>query len=149
SSRAQSAGCSNNSCGANKAGWVEKLCLMTKHTPPNHLRESQEFRWGLEKYSDVGFAVILMTGDDLGASLADAELQNFTTRARQNVILELGYFVAKLSRERTCVLKSEGVEAPSDIMGVVYTEIDRAGAWRITLGKELRACGYDVDLNKL
>jgi predicted nucleotide-binding protein len=102
-----------------------------------------------EAYSDVSFAVVLMTGDDLGASLADAELQKFAPRARQNVILELGYFVAKLSRERTVVLKSEGVEAPSDIMGVVYTEIDNAGAWRMTLGKELRACGYDIDLNKL
>jgi len=103
----------------------------------------------LEHYSDVGFAVILMTADDLGGSAEEVSRGRHRPRARQNVILELGYFAAKLGRKRLCVLKEDGVEEPSDILGIVYTEIDRSGAWRLTLGKELKAAGFNIDLNRL
>lgn len=102
-----------------------------------------------EKNSDVGFAVVLMTADDMGGSLEEVQKGNLAQRARQNVILELGYFVARLGRPRVAVLKAEGVEEPSDIMGIVYTPIDAHDAWRMVLGKELKAAGYEVDLNKL
>lgn len=52
----------------------------------------------LEKFeanSEVGFAIILLTDDDLGKSKTEADLHK---RARQNVILELGYFFGKLGR---------------------------------------------------
>lgn len=103
----------------------------------------------LEHYSNVGFAIILMTADDMGGSAEQVSQGNFFPRARQNVVLELGYFAAKLSRKRLCVLKEAGVEEPSDILGIVYTEIDKHGAWRLALGKELRAAGYSVNLNDL
>jgi predicted nucleotide-binding protein len=103
----------------------------------------------LEHYSEVGFAVILMTADDMGGSAESASKGEYRPRARQNVVLELGFFAAKLSRRRLCVLKESGVEEPSDILGIVYTDIDRSGAWRLTLGKELKAAGFEVDLNKL
>lgn len=51
----------------------------------------------LEDHSDVDFAVILLTPDDVGAAKADRA--TLKPRARQNVILELGYFVGKLGRE--------------------------------------------------
>jgi predicted nucleotide-binding protein len=69
-------------------------------------------------------------------------------RAHQNVILELGYFIGKLGRERVCVLKSDDVEIPSDVHGVGYTDLDAAGAWQLKLAKELQDAGYVVDLNK-
>ncbi|MCK8462726.1 nucleotide-binding protein [Aliiroseovarius sp. S1339] len=102
-----------------------------------------------ESNADVDFAVVLMTADDMGASLDSASEGDYCPRARQNVVLELGYFFARLKRQGTCVLKSQGVETPSDIFGVVYTEIDSAGAWQTILGKELKAAGFDIDLNKL
>ncbi|WP_407492215.1 TIR domain-containing protein [Pseudooceanicola sp. MF1-13] len=102
-----------------------------------------------EHYSDVGFAVVLMTADDMGASIKDAEADGYRPRARQNVLLELGFFLSRLSRSNVSVLKAKGVEEPSDIFGVIYTEIDTNGAWKLTLGKELKASGYSVDLNSL
>ena len=41
-------------------------------------------------------------------------------RARQNVILELGYFMGKLGREHVCCLYKGEIELPSDISGILY-----------------------------
>lgn len=100
----------------------------------------------LERNSGVEFAVVLMTADDTGAKKG-ALAPNL--RARQNVVLELGYFLAKLSRQRVCVLFEDGVELPSDYYGVVYIPIDTGGAWRFLLAKELKHAGLAVDLNRL
>jgi len=100
-----------------------------------------------EAHSDARFAVVLLTPDDLGRLATDAtgELQ---PRARQNVIFEWGFFVAKLGRRNVCALYAEGVELPSDLNGVVYVELDRKGAWKMLLARELKAGGIDVDLNR-
>jgi len=70
-------------------------------------------------------------------------------RARQNVILELGYFMGKLGRRRVAALYSPDVELPSDIHGLGYIAVDPAGAWTFRLSTELASAGFDVDLNKL
>jgi len=100
----------------------------------------------VEANSDVGFAVVLLTPDDMGRARGDADLE---PRARQNVLLELGYFIAKLGRDRVCALKRGDVVIPSDFAGVVWTEWDPAGAWKSALGKELQAAGHEVDWNKV
>jgi predicted nucleotide-binding protein len=101
----------------------------------------------LEYYSTVDFAVILLTPDDLGADKLKKESLN--PRARQNVILELGFFVGKIGRERVCPLTSGSLDLPSDILGVEYIPMDSHGAWKYRLGKELQAAGFQVDLNKI
>jgi len=102
----------------------------------------------LERYADVHFAVVLMTADDVGGRKNPAA-QATQDRARQNVVLELGYFMGKIGRKRVCVLYEKGVELPSDYYGVVYIEIDNGGAWRYSLAKELKSADLEVDLNKL
>jgi predicted nucleotide-binding protein len=97
--------------------------------------------------SQAGFAVALFTPDDIGAPLASPEERQ--PRARQNVVLEMGYFVGHLGREKVCVLFKGGLELPSDILWVVYTAIEPSDGWKLTLAKELKAAGYDVDLNKI
>lgn len=96
----------------------------------------------IEAYADVGAAVVLLTADDVGALASDAA--NLKRRARQNVIFELGYFAAKLGRERTIALYERDVEVLSDFGGVVYIELDPHGSWRMELVRELRAAGLNV-----
>lgn len=101
-----------------------------------------------EEYAgQAGFAVVLFTPDDVGYPLGSENRKR--PRARQNVVLEMGYFMGRLSRERVCVLYKGGVELPSDILGVVYHPFDDAGGWRLTLAAELKRAGYPVDLNKI
>jgi predicted nucleotide-binding protein len=98
-----------------------------------------------EHHSDAAFAVILLTPDYVGASQSASDSLN--PRARQNVILELGFFIGKLGRENVGILYVPGVELPSDISGLLYIEYDRAGMWRLQLGKEMKAAGLQIDLN--
>ena len=88
--------------------------------------------------SAAGFAVILLTPDDVGGATPD----QLRPRARQNVVGEMFWFAGKLGRSKVCALRKGDVEVPSDFAGVVYTEMDDRGAWRIDLLKELEAAGY-------
>jgi predicted nucleotide-binding protein len=96
--------------------------------------------------SDVRCAVVILTADDIASSKATPEQKEF--RARQNVILELGFFVGKLGRDRTFALVENGVTLPSDIHGLVYIPLD-AGGWKLHLVRELKAAGLQVDANRV
>ena len=102
----------------------------------------------LEAYTDVAYAVVLMTGDDMGGPKG-SDPASYKLRARQNVLVELGVFLAKLGRSRVAILYEPGVEMPSDYSGVLFKPLDVAGAWRWELAKEIKAAGIPVDLNKL
>lgn len=100
----------------------------------------------LIKHGSVGFAVVLLTPDDFGRA---KDAKDDKPRARQNVILELGYFVGRLGRDKVCALLKGDIEMPTDYVGVGYVKWDEAGAWKMQLAKELDAAGYDIDFNKV
>jgi predicted nucleotide-binding protein len=100
------------------ARFIEKLGL--KATLLHE--QSDKGRTIIEKLAsegDVDYAVVLCTGDDRGW-LAIEDVSTAKPRPRQNVILELGYFLAKPGRDRVCVVREPNVEMPSDVAGVVY-----------------------------
>ena len=100
----------------------------------------------IEHYSnDADFALILYTPCDLGRGATETKV-NARPRARQNVVFEHGYLIAKLGRENVCALTKGYLETPSDISGVVYVSLDPSGAWKQEVVRELRACGYVVNL---
>lgn len=99
-------------------------------------------------HSDVGFALVLLTPDDRGGSVKEPP-ENYSLRARQNVILELGFFLGRLGRARVAVIYVDGVDVPSDYKGVLFLPYDDAGSWETPLVKEIREAGIDVDLNRL
>lgn len=101
-----------------------------------------------ETYSDdISFAVILLTPDDIGAAASDP--QHLVGRARQNVILELGYFMGRLGRTKVCALHKGVIELPSDYQGILYVNMDRDGAWRTKLAQELVQAKLSIDLRAL
>ena len=101
----------------------------------------------IEECTDVGFGIVLYTPCDEGR--LKSEGGELKPRARQNVVLEHGYLMAKLGRERVCCLVSDDVEFPSDIQGVVYTSAKNVGQWKYKIAKELKAAGFSIDTSKL
>lgn len=126
------------------ARFLHKLHLqpVILHEQPNKGRTIIE---KFEDHSDVAFAVVLFTPDDMGYPAGDAVAVK--PRARQNVLLELGFFMHAIGRNNVCVLYTPGVELPSDYAGILYLELDKSGAWHVQLAKEMKAAGLPVDMN--
>lgn len=107
----------------------------------------------LEKYSDVGYAFVILTPDDPIVYLKETALgellQNRKPRARQNVILEFGYFIGLLGRDRVCCLYKGKVELPSDMHGIVYVPFkDSINETRDKIIKELKEVGYEIKITE-
>ncbi len=101
----------------------------------------------IEANSNVGFGIVLYTPCDLGAS--QEKKDELKPRARQNVVFEHGYLIGKIGRKNVSALVKGDVETPNDISGVVYIKMDEADSWKYAVGKEMKACGYDIDLYKI
>lgn len=89
----------------------------------------------LEKYSMAEMAIVLLTPDDKG-NLNQAK-QKLKSRARQNVIFEMGLFYGLIGRGNVIALNAGVEELPSDIGGIIAVYIDKNGAWRQGLEKEI------------
>jgi len=126
------------------ACFLEKLSLeaIILHEQPN---AGQTIIEKVERYAEVAFAVVLLTPDDIGGKQQSEPV--LKPRARQNVILELGFFFGRPGRTHVAALIKGDVEKPSDYDGVAYTPMDQAGAWKFELARELKAAGLNVDLN--
>ena len=114
--------------------------------------EGQTIIEKLESFtSDVHFAVVLATPDDIGYRKDHSD--EAALRARQNVVLELGMLLAKLGRKKVAILikDQENMERPSDIQGLIYIAFKdnlekEAG---LLLAKEMVAQGYQIDVAKI
>ena len=76
----------------------------------------------LEKLiEEVDYAVLVASPDDL---LVKHEIENFSMR--DNVLLELGLFMAKLGRHRTYLItpKNQPIHIPTDLLGVKTVSYD-------------------------
>ena len=97
-----------------------------------------------EHADEAGFAIVLLTPDDIGSSKATGKRK---LRARQNVIFELGYLLGGLGGERVCALYKEGVELPSGIRDVAYVPMDNDDNWKLKLSQGMRKAGLPVDMS--
>ncbi len=129
----------------------------------------------LETYSNVGFAFIILTPDDLGLSKKELariisemsrekptqdELKKYLSKlncgqrseifaeafnhckdkARQNVVLEFGYFIGKIGRSKVCCLYKGDIDLPSDMHGICYIHFNSSiNEVKETVIEELKA----------
>lgn len=101
----------------------------------------------IERYSKVGFGIVLYTPCDIGNVASSPETLN--ARARQNVVFEHGYLIGKLGRKNVVALVKGDIEKPNDISGVVYINYTTGDGWKTDIAKELNAVGYHIDFNKI
>lgn len=95
----------------------------------------------IERYSEeANYAIILYTPCDKGCKNNENDLK---PRARQNVIFEHGYFVAKFGRKNVVAILKDNVEIPSDISGIVYINYKD---YKFDLMKELKSVGFNINI---
>jgi hypothetical protein len=129
--------------------WLKELGLepIVLHLQPNRGRTIIE---KIEANSGVSSAIVLLSPDDEGRQKRGKKKpERCKPRARQNVILELGYFIGKLGRGKVHALyrdqKDKDLELPSDFHGVVYTAFKRPKDWQSALVRELEAAGCPIN----
>ena len=130
---------------------VANVLLKLKLEPIILHEQPDEGKTIIEKFeihSDVDFAIILLSPDDF-AYPKDASSREGRYRARQNVIMELGYFIAKLGRNRVVTLyrQNDNFEIPSDYLGVLYKPY--VGEWKYKLVDEMKKIDPKIDKNLL
>jgi len=102
-----------------------------------------------EKHSDVGYAFVLLTPDEIAYTIIQDKLDDTDRekekRARPNVIFELGFFVGRLGRNRVCCLHKGDIEIPSDLKGLLHKKVDQSiETIAYAIIKELKAAGYKI-----
>lgn len=101
----------------------------------------------IEHYTEqVNFAIILYTPCDKGRGATETTIPA-KNRARQNVVFEHGYLMAKIGRKNVFALQKGEIETPGDISGIIYTPFDDGG-WKEKLKQELKNCDYKITLNE-
>ena len=118
---------------------LDPIILQDKPSPGQTVIEK------LEEHSDVKFAVVLLTPDDIGY-LNKVKIKN-EHRARQNVIFELGYFYGKLKREKVVTIVKGEIDKLSDIFGVVDISMDDP-EWTLKTKRDLKKAGIEIDPDK-
>ncbi len=104
--------------------WELKNLLQRFRLDPIILHEQDSMGLTLiekfEHYARIcAAALVLLTPDDhVPATTRDESEAQW--RARQNVIMEMGYFMGLLGRRYVVVICRGHVEIPSDISGVIY-----------------------------
>jgi predicted nucleotide-binding protein len=125
------------------ARFLEQLGLnvVILHEKPNAGRTIIEKF--VQEASPVSYAVAVFTPDDVGSVLG-GELR---PRARQNVVLELGYFLGKLGRGRVAAIVDGSIETPGDYDGVLFTPFE-GDSWKLKLAQDMKHAGLPIDMNK-
>jgi len=121
---------------------LDPIILHEKPNSPQTLIEK------ISDYTHVSFAVVLVSPDDL-AYPEEKTPDEAKYRANQNVIFELGYFLGRLGKQNVIAIyrKKKDFEIPNDYNGVLW--IEYKSGWYFELIKELQACNFEVDANKL
>jgi predicted nucleotide-binding protein len=126
---------------------VKRLIKLAGLNPIILHEQVNEGRAIIEKFeahgSSAGFAVVLLTPDDVGAPKGG----KLRPRARQNVIGEMFWFAGKLGRKRVCALMKGDVEIPSDFAGFGYIQMNERG-WKDKVLSELSRATLKVDWQK-
>ncbi|MCI1735288.1 MAG: nucleotide-binding protein [Bacilli bacterium] len=125
----------------NKLG-LEPVALLEQPNKGETIIEKFE-----ENASQVCFAIVLYTKCDCG--YPQDQPNSSKPRARQNVVFEHGYLMAKLGRDRVCALVEDStIETPSDISGVLYVQMSNE-LWKYQVANEMKAVGIPADLNHI
>lgn len=120
---------------------LEPLILDQLPSGGNTIIEKLEFY-----QSDIEWAVVLMTPDDVGALAT--EPARSAHRPRQNVVLETGMLLGKLGRKNVAMLyrvTDPAMELPSDIHGYIYIPFTKSVKEAASqLATEMENAGFHV-----
>lgn len=123
-------------------GFVAQLGLqaITLPEPPN--TTDSAFFDRLERLNDLHFAIVLLAENTSGTA---SDVPDALSPA---LLLELGFLMGALGRDRICFLVAGNVAMAPPWEGVVRLPMDEAGMWHLLLARAMKQAGLDVDMNR-
>ena len=129
---------------------VKVLLLQLGLKPITICNESDKGRSILTKVKECvdksSYSIVLFTPDDKGSLATETEKTNF--RARENVLIELGYVIAKLGGENVSVLKKGETNIPSDLQGLSLVMREES-KWEYHLVKNMKEVFKDISSDQI
>ena len=112
----------------------------------NTTRTPKSMDQNLADYTDVHFAVVLLSGDEF-VYPKDSKPAEARLRAGQDLVFKLGYLLGRLGKQKVFILYHEQKSflLPTEFQHAIYTPCDKGGSWRQQLIKRLEQCGYSID----
>lgn len=109
----------------------------------------EELEGKIGKDGTAVFGIVIMTPDDIGYSAKEGA-DKARSRARQNVILEMGMMLASLTRKNVAILRHVSIEQPSDADGIKYISFDKdiSECTQALVGRLMNS-GFEIDSKKL
>ena len=121
---------------------VQQLDLQAVPQPEPSRSADDPFFSRLEDLSQLQYAIVILPAGALDAS--SGILQTLSPQ----ILLELGFLLGALGRNRLCLLIS-GPATPAPVWnGITSLPMDEAGLWRLLLARAMKQAGLDVDLNR-
>jgi predicted nucleotide-binding protein len=124
-------------------GFVTQLGLQaTTLNDPLDANDSAFFE-RLEKLNDLKFAIVQLPARTPGS------LGTTTHALTPALLLELGFLISALGRNRICFLVTGNGNAVLPAWeGVARVPLDEAGTWRLLLARTMKQAGLNVDMNR-
>jgi predicted nucleotide-binding protein len=129
----------------NVAGFLSKLDLeaIVLHDPKGEDRPVME---KLQAASPIDFTIFIMTPDDVKQGSGNGA--EGTNGKRQNVLIDFGYFLGSLGKDRVYILSSGPLSVAFDYYGVAQVPMDNNSLWELLLARDMKRAGLAVDMNK-
>jgi predicted nucleotide-binding protein len=90
--------------------------------------------------TETPFVVVVMTPDEMGGRPG----ATFQSRATQDTVATLGYFVGKLGPSKVCALVAANVQRPVDFDETVYVDYGSKTAWKQALVGRLQGAAVPL-----
>lgn len=101
-----------------------------------------------EAYTNVDFAIVLLTPDDVGRA-KDNPYDELKPRPAQDTIYELACLSKYLQDEQMFTLITEEIVLPSYLEGRIHVQMCSSDIWKQKLIMEMKFAGLRIDANKL
>jgi hypothetical protein len=123
-------------------GFVAQLGLQATMLPNPPDTTARAFFDRLEHLSDLKFAIVHLAANTPGTP---GTVPHALSPA---LLLELGFLISALGRNRICFLVAGNGAAAPAWEGVAHVPMDEAGTWRLLLARTVKQAGLNVDMNR-
>ena len=94
----------------------------------------------------INFAIVLLHADDFSYSREKGSPNSAVMKSNQKVVFELGYWIAKLGRDKVVALyyDQKSYRCPTEFFDALYIPFDKKNLWQNELKEKFKNWGFNI-----